>query len=78
MDKIKGKVNIELSFGEVFEINKMIDRERPLLGKANDDESINYCPKCNAKFAQLDKYCAMCGQRVRFATVPNDPIIVPL
>lgn len=79
---ITEKVAVSRTVDEWAELNNLIAKDTPLRGCLHEDKSINHCPKCNAKFAPIDRYCSMCGQRVLFVLPPDDyneePVIEPL
>ena len=65
MKKIKGSVDISMTFEEIVELNELIDRDtaKPMI--QTDDESFAKCPTCG-RYILIGSttFCTDCGQRI--------------
>lgn len=68
MDKLKGKIMLELSDEKFNYINELIERDeaKPMREyKFLDSERTTpICPKCETILGKADKFCSCCGQRI--------------
>ena len=69
MDKLKGKITVELTIEQVNEINALIEKNKPRALKKyvysdTNLKSTNLCPVCGRTLILLDDdgFCPRCGQ----------------
>lgn len=64
MDKLKGKITLELTSDEFDYINKLIDRdtERPM-AQYDGSDKMAACPACEKPINKSLCFCGWCGQR---------------
>ena len=68
MDKLKGKVTVELTVDEWLRINQLIDRDRekPMVEYKFDTTNggMALCPSCGRVINTNFRFCGFCGQRI--------------
>ena len=64
MKKIRGTVDISMSFEEIIEVNALIERNiaKPMVG--SEEETLAKCPTCGKYISKSDNFCGNCGQRI--------------
>lgn len=67
MDKLKGKIAVELTLEQANEINTLVERSKPralrqYIYSIEGIEPSDMCPACNCTLSFVDKFCPHCGQ----------------
>lgn len=67
MDKLKGKMSVELTLEQANEINALIERNKPrairqYVYSIEGIEPSDICPVCEHGLPFIDKFCPHCGQ----------------
>lgn len=63
MDRITGKIVVELSLDEAHYLNILMDRDEPRQANINRYQLVS-CPTCGKYISKSASFCEYCGQRI--------------